>query len=128
MTALYFGGELGIRTLGTLRTQHFECCTFDHSDNSPDIHFARCCDLRRRHLVIIIYNTVKVKEKMNYSVIFFSSIGIFGRKFGNSIVLDLFVTESSERSPTAVHSQALYTSSSGCVFVRMALMKSSTMK
>ena len=31
------GGELGIRTLGTLRTQHFECCTFDHSDNSPDI-------------------------------------------------------------------------------------------
>ncbi len=30
-----YGGELGIRTLGTLRTQHFECCTFDHSDNSP---------------------------------------------------------------------------------------------
>ena len=34
-----FGGELGIRTLGTLRTQHFECCTFDHSDNSPYIVF-----------------------------------------------------------------------------------------
>ena len=33
--AFHFGGELGIRTLGTLRTQHFECCTFDHSDNSP---------------------------------------------------------------------------------------------
>ena len=34
-----FGGELGIRTLGTLRTQHFECCTFDLSDNSPYIVF-----------------------------------------------------------------------------------------
>ena len=35
----FFGGELGIRTLGTLRTQHFECCTFDLSDNSPYIVF-----------------------------------------------------------------------------------------
>ena len=39
---LPFGGELGIRTLGTLRTQHFECCTFDHSDNSPCIRFSMC--------------------------------------------------------------------------------------
>ena len=30
------GGESGIRTLGEFYpTQHFECCTFDHSDNSP---------------------------------------------------------------------------------------------
>ena len=30
------GGESGIRTLGEFDpTQHFECCTFDHSDNSP---------------------------------------------------------------------------------------------
>lgn len=44
-----FGGELGIRTLGTLRTQHFECCTFDHSDNSPYM-------LTRFHEVNAIFN------------------------------------------------------------------------
>ena len=46
--AFHFGGELGIRTLGTLRTQHFECCTFDHSDNSP-----RRDSLFSRYLFII---------------------------------------------------------------------------
>ena len=38
------GGELGIRTLGTLRTQHFECCTFDLSDNSPYM-LTRFCEI-----------------------------------------------------------------------------------
>ena len=34
----FFGGEAGIRTLGTLAgTPHFECGAFDHSATSPQI-------------------------------------------------------------------------------------------
>ena len=53
-----FGGELGIRTLGTLRTQHFECCTFDLSDNSPYIVFEI-----RQHIFKLIYSTTDILSK-----------------------------------------------------------------
>ena len=54
----FFGGELGIRTLGTLRTQHFECCTFDLSDNSPYIVFEI-----RQHIFKLIYFTTDILSK-----------------------------------------------------------------
>lgn len=39
----YANGESGIRTLGTLSgTRHFECRTFNRSDNSPKLS-ALCC-------------------------------------------------------------------------------------
>ena len=58
----------------------------------------------------------------------FSSGGMTGRKRGTSIVLPPLVTLRALRSPTAVHSQALYTFNSGCSFLRMASIKSSTIK
>src|SRR6266567_2223686 len=35
---IFYGGEGGIRTHGTVpRSQHFQCCQFNHSCTSPEI-------------------------------------------------------------------------------------------
>src|SRR6266508_1461886 len=45
----YSGGEGGIRTHGTVsRSQHFQCCQFNHSCTSPDVRYALACRCRRR--------------------------------------------------------------------------------
>ena len=60
--AFHFGGELGIRTLGTLRTQHFECCTFDHSDNSPCFSLLRHA---RLHIATCIIPNISILVNKN---------------------------------------------------------------
>ena len=60
--AFRYGGELGIRTLGTLRTQHFECCTFDHSDNSPCFSLLRHA---RLHIATCIIPNISILVNKN---------------------------------------------------------------
>ena len=46
-------------------TQHFECCTFDHSDNSP-YSFSKCYRLITHIILTELRRLVKIKNDKKY--------------------------------------------------------------
>jgi hypothetical protein len=58
----FYGGEGGIRTHGTVsRSQHFQCCQFNHSCTSPEISHKKAQKAQKELQVIqkgarLLYN------------------------------------------------------------------------